>query len=285
MIGLLLAAGIALAEDPCEADGMPSGPVVAPLADGGLASPRRACARSELGVAGGGRLTIERADFYGYVTGALQVDGSVAVRRDLEVWASVEALRFDLGVASLTATSLGLGNTTVGATWAPTRRRGGLAAGVQAKLVLPTASGLYGHARPFGAEVGVVGQWRPHRLAALHGAFAAHLIAAAGGPPLPAGGLTVNLGVEVRPHPVFAFVLDLDGSFLRTDPLDWWAVAAALRFTDTKRFGFELGARLPVAGADRTLASVLLRGSVRFGPLGATPPPRILPAVAPSAGP
>jgi hypothetical protein len=73
----------------------------------------------------------------------------------------------------------------------------------------------------------------------------------------------------VRPVRVFGVVFDVDGGFLLTSQVDRVALGAGLRFGDGRRFGFELGARVPVAGRGRTTVSMLLRGSVRFGRVAA----------------
>lgn len=253
---------------PCEdaGDGFVVGPVAAGFADGGLATPQRTCPRSEFGVGAGGRLTVQPSEFYGYVVGGLVLDGSYAVTPNVEVFGRLEAVRYDLAVASLTSSALGLGHLSVGAAYG-TDATEDVAVGVRGTLVLPTATGLYHNGRPLAGDLGITSVWRPHPMIRLHDALGAQLIGAVGGPALVAGGLTANLGLEVRPVAVFGLVVDLDASFLRTAVVDHVAVGAALRFGDGKRFGFELGGRVPLAGRERALASLLLRGSVRFGPI------------------
>jgi hypothetical protein len=255
-------------------DGFPVGPVAASLTDGALGTPRRTCLRSELGVGAGGRITADTANFYGLVIGGLVVDGSAVVHPEVEVFGRLEALRLDLGIASFQTMALGLGHTTLGAAWARDVDDE-LAVGVHGQLVLPTATGLYEHGRPFGAELALTSTWTPHRIVRVHDQVSGTFVAAANGPALPAGGLVVNLGVEVRPVRAFGVVVDLDGGFLQTSPVDRVALGAGLRFGDGRRFGFELGARVPFAGRDRTTVSLLLRGSVRFGRSSARswPPP------------
>ncbi len=269
MIAALWLSMAALAAGPCEAaaDGYPVGPVLTPLADGGLGTPQRTCVRSELGVSGGARLTADTANFYGYIVAGLNLDGSVAVHPEVEVTGRLEAFRLDLGIATLSATSIGLGHLTVGAAWA--RDLDDLAAvGVRARLVLPTATPLYQVGRPFAAELSFTSVQSPHRMVRVHEGISGIVQGGSGGPVALAGGLTANAGVEVRPTKVFGLVVDVDLGLFRTATFDHLAAGLGLRFSDGKRFGFEWGFRLPLAGRERALVTTELRGTVRFGKVG-----------------
>ena len=48
---------------------------------------------------------------------------------------------------------------------------------------------------------------------------------------------------------------------------DLFAAALAVRVSDAKRFGFELGATIPLAGSERTMVALDLRFTARLGPL------------------
>ena len=74
-------------------------------------------------------------------------------------------------------------------------------------------------------------------------------------------------GIELMPAPQFAFVADVLGQFGYAAPVDVFAAALALRFSDNKRFGFEVGATIPIAGRERAAVRIDLRASVRFGPI------------------
>lgn len=267
----LLYLSTALAGGPCEqaGDGFPTGPVVAPLADGGLGTPLRTCVRSELGLVADARLTADTANFYGYVVAGVVLAGSAAVHPEVEVTGRLEAFRMDLGIATLSSTSMGLGHLTAGAAWA--RDVSDLAAiGVRGRVVLPTATPLYQVGRPFGGELSFTSVQQPHRLVRVHEGVSGLIQGGVGGPVALAGGLTLNAGVEVRPAKVFGVVVDVDAGFFRTATFDHLAVGAGLRFSDGERFGFEFGVRAPLAGRERALLTVELGGTVRFGKI-ATP--------------
>ncbi|HMV67564.1 MAG TPA: hypothetical protein PKA64_11995 [Myxococcota bacterium] len=265
MIPLLLGA-LALAA-PCDAvpDGMPVGPVIASYLDGALGAPRRACGRSEIGVGVDARLTADLTNFYGYIPGSLTLDGSAEVGRGVELFGRLEAIRADLGIASLTSTQLGLGHLRLGAAWStPASDR--FAVGVYGSAVLPTASNLYRNVAPLGFDFGFTSSYD-----AGHGLFvhdSATFFTSFGvgkGPDLPRGGADFNVGLEWRAHRVFGLVVDLDAGLGYVATLDHLSPGFALRFSDGKRFGFELGGKLPVVGARRELLTFDLRASARLG--------------------
>jgi hypothetical protein len=265
----LLTLSTALAGGPCEqaADGFPVGPVLAPLADGALGTPKRTCVRSELGLGADARLTADTANFYGYIVAGVVIDGSYAVHPEVEVTGRLEAFRLDLGIASLSATSMGLGHLTAGAAWARDLSDV-VAIGVRGSVVLPTATPLYQVGRPFAGEVALTSVQQPHRMVRVHEGVSGLIVGGVGGPVALAGGLTVNAGVEVRPTKVFGLVVDVDAGLFRTATFDHLAVGGGLRFSDGRRFGFEFGVRAPLAGRERALLTTELKGTVRFGKVG-----------------
>jgi hypothetical protein len=268
VITLLALLATAHAADPCEAasDGFIDGPTQAWFTDGALGAPRRTCTRSELGVGAGGRITIDRPNFYGYVVGGLNLDGSVQIIPGVEVFGRLEAVRYDLAVASLSASAIGLGHLSVGAAFAESPVRD-FTVGSHVKLVLPTATGLYHYGRPYGGELAVSTVWQAHPWVRLHDSFTVTVLAGSGVTAVPSIGGNVNLGLEFGPIPQFGIVADVDAGFLRTAPVDVVSVGGGLRFGDGKRFGFEVGARAPLAGRERANIVADLRGSVRFGPV------------------
>ncbi|MFN7145094.1 MAG: hypothetical protein ACK4YP_15060, partial [Myxococcota bacterium] len=87
------------------------------------------------------------------------------------------------------------------------------------------------------------------------------------GPAGPRGGARVTAGVEWQPARPFAVVADLNAGFGYAAPLDHVAAAIAVRAGIGKRVGVELGATLPLAGRERTLAAGELRVGMRLGKL------------------
>ena len=86
--------------------------------------------------------------------------------------------------------------------------------------------------------------------------------------PQPRGGVNTTLNLEFIPVKFFSVAAELTTSALYTDPidgpLDFLAAGGALRFSDAKRFGFELGATFPLVGSNRAMLALEMRGSARF---------------------
>jgi hypothetical protein len=274
---LALAALLAPADaraDPCRAfaHGMGTGPVVAPLLDGGLGRAHRVCGRSEVALRGGGLILVDTPNFYGRVSAGLTLEGSWAPTRRTEVFGGLELVRYDTVISSLTASRLGFGHTYLGVA-----HRGLLSErtslGVQGKLVLPTAVGLYRDAWPVALDLGLAGQFAAHPKLHIHGhlGLVASVAASRGAPDLRAGAV-FTAGAEYLPIRRLAVVADLHGLFGYTAVVDVFAGALALRVSNLRRFGFELAGTFPFAGRERAQAVVMLRATVRLGPV--TTPPR-----------
>jgi hypothetical protein len=284
VLPLLLAPSLALA-NPCEhaSDGMIIGPVGAPIRDGGLGNPRRTCVRQEFGAAIDGRATVDLANFYGYLTGGLDLDVSWSFADRYEVFARIEAVRFDMAIASLSDNNLGLGHLTIGAGMAQALNDEA-ALGARVRVMLPTATGLYANARPLGLDVAVSTVWTPLPWLRVHDEIGGLAIFTLGREAAATrAGAWANLGVELLVHRNFGLVVDVDGGFALDAPLDYLDAGVGLRFSDGKRFGFEFGGRVPVAGRGLELARIGIRGSVRFGPVsdGARAVARLAPRVDP----
>jgi hypothetical protein len=246
-------------------DGMPTGPVVAGLLDGDLGAPHRACGRNEVALDAGALLLVDAPNFYGRLSAGGTLDASVMLTERLELLVQFEFLRFENVITPIPATALGVGHLNLGLSGQIYRSDRWVLA-LNGKTVLPTASGIYHHAWPVGLDLGLAAQTVVARGVAFHGQAgflgSAAISKGAAGPRM-GGALTV--GTELRPGKAFAFVLDLQGSFGYRGPLDALALAFALRFSDGKRFGFELGGILPFAGAERATVAVDLRASIRWG--------------------
>ena len=268
LLMLCLALGPASAgAGPCEdaGDGMPTGPVIAGLLDGNLGAAHRACGRNEVGLDVGGLLLVDMPNFYGRLSAGGSLDGSAMVHPRVELFGRLEFLRFENVITPIPATALGLGFTSVGVGW-QVLRKDKVVLGLNGKTVLPTAAGIYDNAWPIGLDLGLALQVAAARGVHLHGqaSFLGSAVASKG-PAFPRAGGAVTFGTELRPGKAFAFVLDLYGSFGYRGPLDALAVAFALRFSDGKRFGFELGGMIPFAGTERAMVAVDLRASIRLG--------------------
>jgi len=269
----LLAPGLAFAEpadegNPCTgADfGLPTGPTRAGLLAGDLGAGHRACGRKEVGLSFGGALTVDLANFYGRLGAQFALDGSWMVTDRLEVFAELELLRIEMLITPLASSSINIGHASMGVSYGFLRTRP-LALAAHSRIVLPTAAGLYQNAFPFSLDVGVAGQLAINRHLNLHGDSTFLFQAMAGkGPAAPRAGAAVVVGAEFIPIPEVAIVLDLKTRFgWAGEPVDMLAGAIGLRFSDCKRFGFEIAGTIPIVGRERAAAAVELRASVRFG--------------------
>jgi hypothetical protein len=225
-----------------------------------------------VGLDAGGMLLVDTFNFYGHLLGALTLDGSLAIGSRGEVFARMEFFRFQQVITPTPATHLGLGHTTLGGTWRfLIRPKGSL--GLTGKVVLPTAFDLYKNAWPIGFDVGLTALATPLHWLSLH----AHggLITSAAitrGDPMPLIGGVITAGLALQPAAGFAFVADLHGNFGYRGPVDVFAGALGVRFSDSKRFGFEIGATIPITGVERSAVRLDLRASIRLGPYRPVPP-------------
>ena len=277
LLVLLAAPPRAHADGPCDrhAFGLPTGPVQAGLLDGELGRARRVCGRSEVALDAGGLLLVDLPNFYGRIAAGVRLEGSWAFAERGELFGSFEAFRYDSLITPLSSSAAGIGHATVGASY---RFFGNdrAALGINGKFVLPTATPLYQHTWPLGFDAGLAAQLEAHRLVHFH--LQAGLLTSVGmgkGPAQPRIGAALTAGAELRPHDTFAVAIDLHSSFGYTAPVDVFAAALAIRFSDARRFGFEIGATVPIAGQERAAARVDLKASVRFGPIvpGVAEPP------------
>ncbi|GEM_PF-995895 len=270
----LLALTPATAEaGPCDdfSYGLGQGAAQSGVLDGDLGTARRLCGRTEFGVVGGLSLIADAANFYGRLKGGLTLDGSYAVHERIEIFASWEAFRYEQVLAPLGASFIGLGHFSLGGTGRFVDAEKATA-GVTGRVVLPT-TWLYKNARPIAWDVGVGVLGRVHPTVHLHaqvGLMASAAISA--GAADPRAGFAGNFGVELRPLPALALVVDLQGNFGYQAPVEMVAAAIALRLSDRHRFGFELGATIPIAGRERNAVALDFRFTGRFGTFPPVPP-------------
>jgi hypothetical protein len=267
LAALLLVPASARAEGACEqwiAPALAEGPVPFGYLSADVATGRRACPRTEVGLGAQGGAIVETANFYGAVTVAGLVSGSYAVRPDLEVFATVEVPRFQfVQNATLTGTTLTLGQLTAGATYVALTR-GAFVLSPSVRLQLPT-SFASPRTRTMGGELGAAVLYRPTNRFEVHGYAGADVSAGLGAAAaLPRAGFLVNVGTEYALCSGFAAVLDANVHFGHRDVLDYVAPAIGLRFRAGEHFGAELGASLPLLGAERALAIGGLKLSYRM---------------------
>lgn len=264
MIALLTALAAA---SPCEEGGLAEGPVAVGLLDGQLGAAHRLCPRTELGLGGGAFLLDDTVNnnIYGQILLQGVVDGSVALSEDTALLARVEAFRQHQVISLVGSTYTGLGHTTLGASHVLLRDDDLVVGGI-ARVVLPTAFGLYHNQWPLGADLGAGLTWAPTGALRVHGQLS--LLGSIGlgrGPTQPRGAIAPTVGAELRPGKAFALAVDLAASFGYEAGLDWFAPQIALRFAPTERLGIAIEAMLPMVGpTPRPLASAALRATWRF---------------------
>ncbi|MEZ4239064.1 MAG: hypothetical protein R3F59_23505 [Myxococcota bacterium] len=252
-------AAVALA-GPCDVDGgLPTGPAQVALWDGDLGRARPVCARTQVALAPRALLLVDTPAFYGRISALAGLEGTVAVDRTA-LWLRLEPVRYESVISAIPSSFLGYGYTSVGVTQR-LDAGGPTATAFHGTVVLPTAVRLQGNAAPLGLDLAfaldhAAGPWSVHGQAGY--AFSASLTR----PAEVRTGFTGTGGGQWRPGRAFAAVLDLQAAISYTAPLDHLAVAPALRF-GAGPVGIELAGTVPVAGRERALAAVSLRGSVR----------------------
>lgn len=265
---LIVISGAAFAADEfkptaCEATphrALGEGPISLGYAEADMATGRRTCGRTELGLGARLGLILDTPDFYGAVEVNALLYGSYKLRDTTEIFATLEAISFTFAQnAVLTSTQFTLGDLTVGGTQI---LYGGekWAIGASARLLLPTSFEIPG-ARLLGGELGANATWRPLTWLEVHGYLGGDLTGAVGrGPALPRGGGTLIAGAQLQPFDWGALVVDLTG---RLGALSYFAPSFALRFR-VGQLGLELAATLPIAGTDRHTVIGGLRANWRF---------------------
>ncbi len=250
----------------CDAwiDGVPQGPVAADIVDGDLGAAHGVCPTTSIGLTAGGNAIVELENLYGRIRATGTLTGSYALSDRAELYAKVEAVRFDTIITAISVTGIGPGYTDVGASY---RLLEGphAALGLHGTLVLPTAFTLDQHSWPLGVDVGADGVYAVKDNFLLHASVVPNFGAAlGGGPAYPAFGVNLDLGAEWKPFKRFGVVLDGISAFGRTDVLDYAGVGVGFRGGIGDHFGLSLEARAPLVGKARELAGADLRGTWRF---------------------
>lgn len=241
------------------------GPSSAPLLDGMLGVPRRACFRTEVALAGDGSLIAEPANFYGNIRVGARLSGSVNVDDLVEIWGSFEAFRYQSLISAVSSSYLGTGYLTLGSSLrlaADTERRwiG------WARVVLPTTSGLDQNSQPLALELGTTGEWNAHPNLRFHAALSVlgSVGASSIAPPLPRGGVRAMGGADWIPYEWLSFQLEVQTGFGYRDGLDFVALSGGARLGLGDRIGVDLSVLWPFLGAERALAAAQLGISGRF---------------------
>jgi hypothetical protein len=257
--------GAWLRSDGCPRTARAVGPTQASTLDGQLGAPRRACLRDELVLAGDGYLIARPADFYGNIRVGARLSGSYVVDRTIELWGSLELVRYQSLISAVSSSYLGLGYLSLGATL-PYFRERDRAIAAYVRLVLPTTTGLDQRSQPLALELGTTAEtqagpnFRFHAWASALGSLAVSDLA----PADPRGGVRVGGGVDWVPYEAFSIVLELASGFGYRDALDFLALQGGFRFAFGDTLGVDLGLSWPFAGAEPGLATAQLAVSGRL---------------------
>jgi hypothetical protein len=257
--------GAWLPSDGCPRTPRAVGPTQASTLDGQLGAPRRACLRDELVLAADGYLIARPADFYGNIRVGARLSGSYVVDRMVELWGSLELVRYQSVISAVSSTYLGLGYLSLGATL-PYFRERDRAIAAYVRLVLPTTTGLDQRSQPLALELGTTAEtqagpsFRFHAWASIVGSLALSDVA----PADPRGGARVGGGVDWVPHEALSIVLELASGFGYRDALDFIALQGGFRFALGDMLGVDLGLSWPFAGAEPGLATAQLAVSGRL---------------------
>jgi hypothetical protein len=246
--------------DQWDSKAMPEGAATVGYFEADVATGRRACPRTEVGVGGRFGAIIDVAHFYGNLGVNGVVSGSYAVNRKLEIYATLEAVSFSYVQTALKQTNVTLGHMTAGVTYQAYQLGSSFAGAISGRLLLPTSFQIP-NARSIGIELGHASTWRPKSWLEVHtylgGDFSAAISA---GDSYPRFGGVLVLGAALTPLSWFSFVLDATG---RLGAISYFAPTAALRFK-VSSLGIELAGTLPLAGNDRHNFIAGLRLSWRF---------------------
>lgn len=233
-----------------KAEGLGEGPIALGYFEADIATGRRACPRSEVGI--GARLgaIIDTPAFYGVLLVDGLVFGSVAISPKTEIFGTLEAVTWNFiaqnGPLKIPADNATLGTLTLGASrqfYGNDRFLGAFAA----RLLLPTSFAIP-NARLIGAELGHSATWRPRDWLEVHSYLGVDFNTAIGnGPNLPRVGGVLTAGVQLSPVDFAALVIDATG---RVGLKNYFAPTVALRFR-VYRVGIELAGTVPLAGTDR----------------------------------
>jgi hypothetical protein len=247
--------------DPCrpEARGLLLGPLQVGLREGELGLAHRACATSEVVLQGEGNAVVDLDAFYGQLRGGVRLSGSYALGDATELFGSLELFRYQTVISSVSAEVAGLGHLSLGGMhrfWT----QGDLTLAGVGRLVLPTATGLYRHARPLGLDAGVTAEQALGTRWRLYGQLG--LLASAAISEVdnqPRLGLSATVGGGWQAFSWLAVLAQLHATSGYTAALDVFAMGLGVR-AGGERLGVELSTLVPVAG-QRSPLSLVLRAS------------------------
>jgi len=232
---------------------VPDGPIAIGYYDADVATGRRACPRTEVGLSARAGATLDIPNFYGLLGASALLSGSWAQSKHLELFATAEILRYQYGInASIYGSSMALGQVTAGATYVWLQDQAKVV-GASARLMLPTSTASV-NVRDVGIELGVPVSFGIGDHLAAHGYGGFDLSGGLSyGPIDPRYGILLLAGVEWAPIRWASLVFDASVHFGDRAFLDYVAPTIAARFRVWGNLGAELGATVQLLG-DRSLS-------------------------------
>jgi len=251
---------------------MVEGPVALGFFSVDVATGRRVCPRTEVGLVLGGDAEIDIPQFRALMGGGATLFGSFAVSDKLEVFGTFEAFRMNYSQnASLSVTVPGVGMLSGGATYALWSSESSVL-GLTGRLMLPTSSTVV-NVRTTSLEAGALFSHRMGSAFELHGLLGTDLtLGITPATSQPRLGFLVGVGGQWAPVDGFAVALEVQTHFGDRGSFDYLAPALGFRFKVHKQIGMELGLAthllgdraISVSPGLRTESVVALRTSYRF---------------------
>jgi hypothetical protein len=255
---LALALGPAAAHaDPCGADPLDGGPLALAPGAADFGQLPETCARTAVDVRIRGELLVDTSDFYGTITSGATLRGRLRLASHWQVMAALDpaTLRYSVNEV-LSSTRVTAGPATVGASLSGVDDDA--AGAIYARLLLPF-DGARQMGTLWGAEVGGVGARRLRPRLSLQGGVAlpATLATVGGvghGRVTPAG--LLETAWAPRAWAALAGGLALRTQFLPTSHVEALALRLSVRMQSRRGLQLAVGGDVPVAGRDRTDATV-----------------------------
>ncbi len=255
LLSALLLPLTAAAGSYCENDARAiGGPLQVSLTDGGRGTGAELCPVSAIWFGGHGRAIVAPEDFYGNIVASAGIGGSYALGANTAVFASFDPARYQLVISSISAATSGTGTVTLGAT-----HRLKSEWGLLGRLTAPTGP-EYRNATPLGADLMLLYESMYSPDLGVHG----HLgilgeVAISGARTDPRLNTVAATGASYMLASWCKIVAEARASATVTGAVDHISAALGLVVESVNGNGVELGAEIPLAGRNRTLAAISLR--------------------------
>lgn len=204
---------------------------------------------------------IDRDDFYGQVRAAAKLTASHLLGSATELFATIEAYRYQTVISSISAAESHIGHLAFGGLQRIAASETAVVAAMT-RVVLPTAVGIYQRSLPLGLQAGLTAEWSLSEALRVHAqtsvVASAALSAVASDPRL---GLVAGVSGGYQLLPWLALLGGVSASFAYVAPLDLLAANTGLR-VGSQVFSVELSGLMRIAG-ERTPWVAALQAQLR----------------------